>query len=196
MIYYYTYIHTYTTYTYLLTFTYILAYTYLHTYTDIHTYTLIHIYNYRDPRGRGRAHFQYCWKYIQNYCQIYCWKYDHNNFIYVLDVYACILLRNTCIYMHILTYVLPSQCRYMQVCTGNSCIYCCRQGNILLIGSHICAHTYIFCIVRIVYFMSVCDTYSDVCLQYMYVYDDVVRLLEGGRPTFKILKESDPLPTA
>ena len=30
-----------------------------------------------------------------------------NTFIYVLDVYACILLRNTCIYMHILTYVLP-----------------------------------------------------------------------------------------
>ncbi len=30
-----------------------------------------------------------------------------NTFIYVLDVYACILLSNTCIYMHILTYVLP-----------------------------------------------------------------------------------------
>ena len=30
-----------------------------------------------------------------------------NTFIYVLDVYACILLRNTCIYMLILTYVLP-----------------------------------------------------------------------------------------
>jgi hypothetical protein len=30
-----------------------------------------------------------------------------NTFMYVLDVYACILLRNTCIYMHILTYVLP-----------------------------------------------------------------------------------------
>jgi hypothetical protein len=76
-----------------------------------------------------------------------------NTFIYVLDVYACILLRNTCIYMHILTYVLPIS---VGICnTGNTCIYCCRQGNILLIGSHICAHTYIYCIVRIIYFMSV-----------------------------------------
>ena len=33
-----------------------------------------------------------------------------------------------------------------------------------------CLLEVIYCLVRIGYFMTVYDTYSDVCLQYMYVY--------------------------
>ncbi len=53
-------------------------------------------------------------------------------------------------YMHIHAYtnIRPLHhsvgiCKYHEVCSGNTCIYCCRQGNILLIGSHIFAHMHI-----------------------------------------------------
>ncbi len=61
----------------------------------------------------------------------------------------------TCIYWHT---SLQSLCQYMHVWTGYTCIYCCSQGNILLIGSLIHAYTYIYDRVRIIYFTAVYNT--------------------------------------
>jgi hypothetical protein len=77
------------------------------------------------------------------------------------------------IHLHAYTNIRPPHhsdsvgiCKYVleihAYTAADNAIYCSLEV--------ICAHPNIYCIVRIVYFMSVYDTYSDVCLQYMYVY--------------------------
>ena len=79
-------------------------------------------------------------------------------------------------YMHILTYtdIRPPHhsvgiCKYvLEIHTHTAqvkTIYCSLEVKYM----HILAHTYIYCEVRIRHCMSVYDSYSAVCLQYMNV---------------------------